>query len=84
MIAFTVTKTFVAKRLELEVPEAGYEGTCCDQGYGGYEEGWGHRLLQDDHAEDEVDEGGAALDGAVHGDVHAVQGDQGEGRVGGK
>ena len=23
-------------------------------------------------------------DGAVHGDVHAVQGDQGEGRVGGE
>ena len=29
----------VGVRLELEVPEAGYEGTCCDQGYGGYEEG---------------------------------------------
>jgi hypothetical protein len=36
------------------------------------------------NAEDEADEWGAALDGSVHGDVHAVDGVQAEGGVQGE
>ena len=74
----------VGVEVELEVAKGGHEGAQGDDVDAGGEEGGGEGLLEDDHREDEVDEGRAALDGAVHGDVHAMQGDEGQGGVEGE
>ena len=64
--------------VEGEVPEAGDEDAHGDEADAEGEEDGGEGLPQHHHGQHEVDEGRAALDGAVHRDVHPVQRDQGQ------
>ena len=68
--------------VEGEVPEAGYEDADGDEADAEGEEDGGEGLPQHHHGQHEVDEGRAALDGAVHRDVHPVQRDQGQSTAG--
>ena len=64
--------------VEGEVPEAGDEDAHGDEADAEGEEDGGEGLPEHHHGQHEVDEGRAALDGAVHRDVHPVQRDQGQ------
>ena len=64
--------------VEGEVPETGDEDADGDEADAEGEEDGGEGLPQHHHGQHEVDEGRAALDGAVHRDVHPVQRDQGQ------
>ena len=70
--------------VEGEVPEAGDEDAHGDEADAEGEEDGGEGLPQHHHGQHEVDEGRAALDGAVHRDVHPVQRDQGQSTAGEK
>ena len=67
-----------------EVPQGGHHDPEGDQADTEGEEGGGGGPPEHHHGQDQVDQGRAALDGAVHGDVHPVQRDQGERAVRGE
>ena len=74
----------VGMKVELEVAKTGHQGAQCDDPHRGAQENGGESFLEQDHRKNEIDKGRAPFDGPVHRDVHAVQGDEGEGGVEGK
>ena len=70
--------------IKREVPQGGHHHPEGDQAHTEGEEGGGGGPPEDHHGQDQVDQGRAALDGAIHGDVHPVQRDQRERAVRGE